>query len=633
MLNPKTVAKGFLGTSFFRERLLRHFFFISLAIAIAIPMYHVLFIHSLFDRLLIEDKREDAVSIAKHLASEIKLVDGDLETASFPLGLLTEQAAIQTDFGLAKLKLYSKRGKLIFSTEAGEIGEIHRGDHFHEALEKGEVYTRVVDKGMKLLDGKTMHLDLVETFVPLMKDREFIGAFEIYYDISQRKDQLSALLLRSLGLLAGLAACFMAVISAALYKGNKSILEQRRAEKALQDAHDTLESKVQERTLELQSANERLKLEAEELNRAEIRVAESKSILQSLFDAISEPLFMLDEDLRIKILNEAALRYYRIDDYQEAIGKSCSEVVSALTPFSPCDRCAVCKNHLSGYEKMVFERRGIFDPSRIEQVSVYQVKGMPRLSKSCVIRISDITEQKKLERQMIRADRLASLGQLSGGIAHEIRSPLSGIGLFVDVLCDEEKFDRTDSELEIFGEIKNNIEKINNIIRRILDFARGEDAGSVEIDLDDLVKETLKFWNANLRNKKIKLELLLAEDLPVVRGDRIGLEQVMNNLIQNGIEAMDDGGILTISTKNGRSSFYKNCRAVKIEVKDTGRGISPEQQSKIFNPFYSTKPTGTGLGLAISHRIIDRQGGVLCFESEPGKGTKFIVELCTTRRN
>jgi signal transduction histidine kinase len=90
---------------------------------------------------------------------------------------------------------------------------------------------------------------------------------------------------------------------------------------------------------------------------------------------------------------------------------------------------------------------------------------------------------------------------------------------------------------------------------------------------------------------------------------------------------MDDGGLLTISTKNGLSSFYKDRPAVKIEVRDTGQGISTEQQGKIFNPFYTTKPTGTGLGLAISHKIMERQGGVLSFESEPGKGATFTVEL------
>jgi two-component system, NtrC family, sensor kinase len=421
----------------------------------------------------------------------------------------------------------------------------------------------------------------------------------------------------------------MAIIIAVLHKGNQNIVERQRAEKALQDAHGTLEIKVQERTQELLSVNEQLKVEVKEREESEKRVSESKALLQSLFDGISDPLILLNGNLRIRMLNEAALKYYQIDQYTNAIGKPCREVILGEAPFSPCDRCTVCEKLSAG--KTVFERRGLIDPDRVEAVHIDYVPSALLGPKSYLIRIMDITEEKKAERFMIRADRLASLGQISGGIAHEIRNPLSGISLFVDVLCDPEKFKMGDEELEIFGEIKSNIKRINGIITRVLAFAGDSEAGWANTNVNDLVKESLKFWNIKMRHSEIKLELSLTENIPTVYGDAIGLQQVMNNLIQNAVEAMNNGGLLTISTtKNGDPSYHKNHRSVKIEVEDTGPGILPEQQERIFTPFYSTKRNGTGLGLAISHQIVDRQGGVLFFKSQPGKGSTFTVELPVT---
>ena len=241
--------------------------------------------------------------------------------------------------------------------------------------------------------------------------------------------------------------------------------------------------------------------------------------------------------------------------------------------------------------------------------------------------IRNTTEKKKIDGQLIRADRLASLGQLSGGIAHEIRNPLTSISLFLDLLGDKEKFDQTDSELEIFDEIRNNVYKIDGIIRRVLDFAKPSIRASAKIDINAVVREEIKFWSAKIRNSEIDLQLSLEDNIPPVFGDPIELRQVWNNLVQNALEVMEKGGTLSITTTKGMSSFHKDRRVVDIRVKDTGPGIKPEHQKNIFNPFFTTKPTGTGLGLAISHQIIERHGGIILFESKPDKGTLFTVEL------
>ena len=161
--------------------------------------------------------------------------------------------------------------------------------------------------------------------------------------------------------------------------------------------------------------------------------------LQKVFDSISEPILMLNGDMSIVMLNRAATSYYRIDRHDEVMGRACYDVTHGRS--APCDGCRVPEYlSKSDRESFSFERPGLFDPALLEQVAVYPLREGTEEETATILRITDITEKREFERQLIRADRLSSLGQLSGGIAHEIRSPLSGIRLFVDVLCDEEKF-------------------------------------------------------------------------------------------------------------------------------------------------------------------------------------------------
>ena len=241
--------------------------------------------------------------------------------------------------------------------------------------------------------------------------------------------------------------------------------------------------------------------------------------------------------------------------------------------------------------------------------------------------VVDITEQKKIEEQLIRADRLSSLAQLSGGIAHEIRNPLASIRLFTDILCDEDKFDRTDQEIEIIDEIKENLNRIDDIIKRVLDFAKPPVLSSNEIDLNALIQESARLWSAKLRKLNITLKLNLNNSLPLVQADALGLQKIINNVVLNAIEAMEHGGDIGIKTSKDISSLPGHSEAVFIQVSDTGPGIGPELQEDIFNPFFTTKSTGTGLGLSISHQIIKRHGGALSLESNSGEGTTFTIEL------
>jgi len=357
---------------------------------------------------------------------------------------------------------------------------------------------------------------------------------------------------------------------------------------------------------------------------AEEQILKSKIMLQAVFDGISNPLIMMDQNLCIKMLNMAAADYYHAGSPQDVIGKTCYKELMGRS--KPCEDCLVPLS-IRGTQRFIFERSGVMDPDRVEEVIIFPFLEGGGKGTGAIVHVSDITEKKRVEEQLIRADRLSSLGQLSGGIAHEIRNPLAGINLFVDILCDKEKFTQTEKALDVLNEIRENINKIDAIIKRVLDFAKPLPSSLGEVDINTLINDNLKLWSTKIRNSEIELDLALKNNIPLLKGDPIELQQVINNLVLNAIEAMEMGGKLGIQTMEGVSSYHQDRDVVIIEVKNTGPGIDPEHTKDIFNPFFTTKPTGTGLGLSISHQIVKRHGGILSFESKPDKGTTFIVEL------
>ena len=394
----------------------------------------------------------------------------------------------------------------------------------------------------------------------------------------------------------------------------------------IEDLLISVQRAIEKRKLRLENRSliDVLQNEVEERKKVEQQLLKSKSSLQSVFDGISEPLFMVDHEMTIKILNKAAKKYTGFSKYQEILGQPCYRIFAGKS--SPCQDCRFNQAILSK-NPITFERNGLKDTSRFEAVVIYPMHTEGEGEGNAIIRIGDITDQRKIEEQLMRADRLSSLGQLSGGIAHEIRNPLASINLFTDILSDENKYDRPDQEMELFDEIKENIIRIEQIIKRVLDFAKPPVTTSAEIDLNDLTRENVKFWSSKLKKSKIDLNLKLHDGLPPIQADIIGLQQVFNNMVLNAIEAMADGGSIDIRTTPGKSSVTANSHAVFLSVSDTGPGIKAAHQQDIFNPFFTTKATGTGLGLSISHQIMQRQGGSISFKTDPRVGTTFTIEF------
>jgi PAS domain S-box-containing protein len=231
----------------------------------------------------------------------------------------------------------------------------------------------------------------------------------------------------------------------------------------------------------------------------------------------------------------------------------------------------------------------------------------------------DITHLKKAEERLILAERLSSLGELTAGVAHELRNPLAGIKINTQILS--RKKDLPEMEKKLLKSTEEGIEKIQKIVDDMLHFAKPKASHFKEEEINEVVEQSLAILQAKLKRANIISVFEQGEELPQVRIDSHQIQQVLINLMLNSIQAMEKGGTLTIRT------FSENGNDVGIEVRDTGVGIPRPHLKKIFDPFFTTKSEGTGLGLSISLKILENHGATIDVVSEEGKGSTFTIHF------
>jgi len=222
------------------------------------------------------------------------------------------------------------------------------------------------------------------------------------------------------------------------------------------------------------------------------------------------------------------------------------------------------------------------------------------------------------EEQLRRADRLSALGELSAGMAHEIRNPLGSIKGAVEILRDD--YGPEDAKYEFIQILLKETDRLNHIVQEFLGFARPKQPEFQQADLNAAIESVLALTALEAKKTGVKVEKRLDPSIGIRSLDMSLLRQAFLNLVLNAIQAMDNGGVLTVvSALRGD--------LLEITVADSGRGISEENRKKLFTPFFTTKKNGTGLGLAITYRIIENHRGTIDVASEPGKGTTFTVKI------
>ncbi len=224
--------------------------------------------------------------------------------------------------------------------------------------------------------------------------------------------------------------------------------------------------------------------------------------------------------------------------------------------------------------------------------------------------------RKKMEesyKQMLRAEKLTALGRLSAGLAHEIRNPLTSIKVLFQAFKDNPALTKEDMKVVLSA-----TEQMDDLLTRFLRFARSDEFNLSDVYINSVIKQVINLAQFQIKNQSINVVLNLSK-LPPVKADRAMIQQALLNLVLNAIEAMPDGGTLTISSKMGNGSAV-------VSIGDTGSGIPEDIKDKIFDPFFTTKSDGTGLGLSIVYNIVSLHNGEISFESN-GKGTTFTLRI------
>jgi signal transduction histidine kinase len=229
------------------------------------------------------------------------------------------------------------------------------------------------------------------------------------------------------------------------------------------------------------------------------------------------------------------------------------------------------------------------------------------------------------QEQLVQSGKMAAVGTLTSGIAHELNNPLNNIGLTTEALLEDFESYTDDDRQRMLAQIYTQVERASSTVKNLLDFTRKDRSAFTALVVSDTVRSAVRLVSNEAMLGGVTWDLKLEGDAPPVRGNPHDLQQVFLNLFLNAIQAMPEGGVIRVEVHPDGDSF------VRVDVADTGVGIAAEHLDEIFDPFFTTKNPGegTGLGLSVSHSIIEKHGGRVEVESEPGTGTTFSVYLPT----
>jgi C4-dicarboxylate-specific signal transduction histidine kinase len=247
-----------------------------------------------------------------------------------------------------------------------------------------------------------------------------------------------------------------------------------------------------------------------------------------------------------------------------------------------------------------------------------------RGQEAILVSMIDMTQAKELEKLLAIQDKMASLGRVAAGIAHEIRNPLSGINIYLNTLNKLHHKEGSEEKVQqIIGQIQAASHKIESVIRRVMDFAKPGEPKLALIVLNQPITEALNLSAVTFRKSGVELEWALAEELPPCKADAALIEAMALNILNNAAEAMKQmetgKKIVVTSSVEGES--------VVLTISDSGPGIAPDVKNKIFDPYFTTKSDGTGIGLSLSHRIVTDHGGTLTVTDSHLGGAEFRIKI------
>ncbi len=347
-------------------------------------------------------------------------------------------------------------------------------------------------------------------------------------------------------------------------------------------------------------------------------VYQGKKEWEETFKAVQDQIYLLDRERIVLRVNNAG----EGKNAAELTGKSCRETFSFCD--ARCSSCLIAASYQTG--ESASQEVSLADQGKIYNIFTYPVFNEMAELYSMVVYIKDVTAKRKLETQLFQSAKLAAVGEMAAGVAHELNSPLTAVIGNAGLLL--RKTGADDMAHKMLQDIQNCGIRCKKIIENLLTFARQDSYAFAPVQLNQVVENSLALIAYQIAKNNIIIEKNYARNLPPVPGSEQQLEQIVINLLLNARDALDEkpGGKITIST---RIEDYEGKPALCMEVADTGKGIAKQDLEQIFNPFFTTKGSskGTGLGLPVSLGIAQSHGGTIKAWSEAGKGSCFKLIL------
>jgi PAS domain S-box-containing protein len=356
-------------------------------------------------------------------------------------------------------------------------------------------------------------------------------------------------------------------------------------------------------------------------------IANIQSMLPGLIDALSDAVVVVDRDFQITAANRR---------YRELFGASRPDVkdtgcaggqhrAGSGAGVTRCPACEVLESRTAQrLQRQIPDASGVM---RRYDASFSPILGTDQAVTHVVEVWRDVTDRSRLEVQLSHSERLASIGTLAAGVAHEINNPLASMLACVESLdrwlrrghFDEDARCEASETIAMLG---REIVRCGETTEKLMLLGRSYDAAPGWVDMNQAVRDTLVLLRFEMRKREVEAVEVLDPDLPAVWAREAGMRGMCMNLMLNAVQAMTDGGKLTVTTS-------RDPRYIHLAIEDTGPGIAALNLERIWEPFFTTKPVGqgTGLGLSITHRIVSRHGGTISVDSGPGRGARFDISL------
>jgi two-component system sensor histidine kinase AtoS len=527
-----------------------------------------------------------------------------------------EKVALEED--IVYVIVHDKENRVAaFSKHGEKQGAVLTDEVSQKAVSTKETLIQLVFFGEK----KTQYLD-ISVPVYIKESQEKWGTIRIGLSLERMASQILKTRLNLL--LLGLFAIFLGILGSIFYARRITQPISKLVETTIAAARGDLDQVIDIRTGdEIGELGEnfsymiqQIRLHRNELESRLREITSMKAYTDNVLSSMTNGLITVDLNRNIVTLNEMAERILK-KRKEEMLGLPLEQTLGSGHPF-----------HQLMVETLTCEK-GIFH-SEIElrsdgeglwlMVSTSLLTNGEGKRIGALVVFQDITEIKALEEKLRQADRLAALGTLSAGLAHEIKNPLSAIKTFVQLLP---KKVENPSFMEKFNvTVPREIDRINQLVEDLLELTRKRIRPWVDVDVNRLILQTIDLHGEEMERRHIVFENHLDKLLPLIRGDSETLYRAFSNLVINAIQAMPNGGSFSISSELDHVSSV-----VKITFRDTGFGMDEETLKNLFNPFFTTKDKGVGLGMALAQKIIEDHRGAIEVMSKKGIGTTFVLRL------